>query len=640
MKTKVSLFVLFIAVCVHAANPAFTDFNGNQFGTTGNKVVIKNGVLLTNPVIALGVIIGNGSGLSNVVASATNLDGSVIWALPHASNTIGGSVGYDFGTSRLINSPLVWTNGSLYFGTVSLFDNLGSGPPVVSAPGLNISDAGTITTSNLTVSGTMTINQLIAISQIATNFQLPALTNAFLYVNSTGGVMVSMFRVTTNAANLTANVLIGNGTDGVANGAASGAVPVDADGSATTLAQLQTLGVVSSNDNRNLNLSGSNIVGSLMVSNVGGIIYTGAPLHVIWDNNTSAGVNPRGIINDSVDNWTHGVHWENYKARGTRASKTNLASADFLGGVVFSGYDGSAYVQSGVLGWQVTGIPATGFMPSAFYIGSGSAAGAINNTIMGFTNGVGINYGTTSTLTPNNAVLPTGAALHVQGLATPVQTGIMVDNFAADTSAGAFIGRHARGSSFTSLTAVAANDGLAGLFGRGATNGGFGGNSAAVTMFAAETFTAAAQGSYITFGTTPTSSTTRAERVRINQSGGVGIGSTVDPGANSLLVAGSITGGSITATNSLLATNGIASFASVASVAIDSTGWTNIWSTNNAVVVFGGTTVSSWKKRAGSGLTSTNIVYPLFTGNQTVILQPGQAVVISGTAVSGSADPF
>ncbi len=96
--------------------------------------------------------------------------------------------------------------------------------------------------------------------------------------------------------------------------------------------------------------------------------------------------------------------------------------------------------------------------------------------------------------------------------------------------------------------------------------------------------------------------------------------------------------GTVTVGGPLAATNGFASFAAVASVAIDPTGWTNIWSTNNASVVFGGTAVSAFKKRAGA-LTATNITYPVFTGNQTVHLQPGQAVVISGTAVTGTADP-
>lgn len=88
-----------------------------------------------------------------------------------------------------------------------------------------------------------------------------------------------------------------------------------------------------------------------------------------------------------------------------------------------------------------------------------------------------------------------------------------------------------------------------------------------------------------------------------------------------------------------LVVDGLVSRSTIASVSIAATGWTNIWSTNAATVVYGGTTVSSWKKRAGA-LTATNITYPVFTGNNTVILQPGQAIVISGTGVSGSAEPL
>lgn len=125
--------------------------------------------------------------------------------------------------------------------------------------------------------------------------------------------------------------------------------------------------------------------------------------------------------------------------------------------------------------------------------------------------------------------------------------------------------------------------------------------------------------------------------------GRVGVGTTSptslfsvggETGTDSLRVTNSATIG-----GSLRVTNGLASFAAVASVAIDTTGWTNIWSTNNAVIVYGGTAVSSWKKRAGA-LTTTNITYPVFTGNCTVILQPGQALVTSGTSVTGSADPL
>ncbi len=76
--------------------------------------------------------------------------------------------------------------------------------------------------------------------------------------------------------------------------------------------------------------------------------------------------------------------------------------------------------------------------------------------------------------------------------------------------------------------------------------------------------------------------------------------------------------------------------ASYPSGAIASTGWTNTW-TNSLVVTYRGTNVSGWKKRAGA-LTSTNISYGV-NANGTVILKPGQAIVLSGTGVTGSYDP-
>lgn len=49
MKILLSLFIIALfAVEVHGANPAFTDFNTNQFSTTGNKIAIKSGASVTN----------------------------------------------------------------------------------------------------------------------------------------------------------------------------------------------------------------------------------------------------------------------------------------------------------------------------------------------------------------------------------------------------------------------------------------------------------------------------------------------------------------------------------------------------------------------------------------------------------------
>lgn len=41
---------MFLPVIVDAANPSYTDFNANQFGTTAYKVVIKPGSITTNGI--------------------------------------------------------------------------------------------------------------------------------------------------------------------------------------------------------------------------------------------------------------------------------------------------------------------------------------------------------------------------------------------------------------------------------------------------------------------------------------------------------------------------------------------------------------------------------------------------------------
>lgn len=102
--------------------------------------------------------------------------------------------------------------------------------------------------------------------------------------------------------------------------------------------------------------------------------------------------------------------------------------------------------------------------------------------------------------------------------------------------------RTARGTQ-ASPTAVTSTLLLGALFARGySTDGtpGFNaGNRAIVGMYAAEDHTSTAQGTYITLGTTPIGSTTRAERVRVSDAGNVGIGVT-NPGSI-LQIAGILT---------------------------------------------------------------------------------------------------
>lgn len=131
------------------------------------------------------------------------------------------------------------------------------------------------------------------------------------------------------------------------------------------------------------------------------------------------------------------------------------------------------------------------------------------------------------------------SVLHLSG--TPL---LFSDYFSADTASTAFLGRKARGSA-GSPTQALANDNLAQIIGRGYQSGGAfaTANNAKIGIFAAENFTATAQGTYITCETTPTGSTTRVERVRVDPSGGVGVGTLATNNAAALLQVDSTTKG-------------------------------------------------------------------------------------------------
>lgn len=86
--------------------------------------------------------------------------------------------------------------------------------------------------------------------------------------------------------------------------------------------------------------------------------------------------------------------------------------------------------------------------------------------------------------------------------------------------------RSARGTqSLPSATGISDTIGFFGMHGYGAT--AFSGSAnASIAGYAAENFSDTAMGTYLTFGTTPTGSAARQERVRIDAAGNVGIGVT------------------------------------------------------------------------------------------------------------------
>jgi hypothetical protein len=188
------LGALLLSLSAFGANPSFQSFDTNQFyGTTGtSKLGIKSDALTTNLVV-LGTLsadsvvatnfIGNGAGLTDLNASAL-ASGTVPTARINPSNSWSGSfTGNGAGMSNTVTA--------------------GSGI-TVSADGRTVSTNG--------VSPSIPVG------------------------NVTGATL------TTNNATLTSGrVQVGDGARGIANATASGAVPIDADGTATTFAQVNAL---------------------------------------------------------------------------------------------------------------------------------------------------------------------------------------------------------------------------------------------------------------------------------------------------------------------------------------------------------------------------------------------------------------
>lgn len=92
---------------------------------------------------------------------------------------------------------------------------------------------------------------------------------------------------------------------------------------------------------------------------------------------------------------------------------------------------------------------------------------------------------------------------------------------------GAFFRSYRSRGNTSAPAAVQLNDALTGLRGFGYTSAGaYGPRAVAMNFFAAENFTSAAQGTYITFETTPIGSASTIERARLDSSGNLGLGVT------------------------------------------------------------------------------------------------------------------
>jgi hypothetical protein len=168
-----------------------------------------------------------------------------------------------------------------------------------------------------------------------------------------------------------------------------------------------------------------------------------------------------------------------------------------------------------------------------FIFTTGATSGAQRNLVIGTLNPKDVIFGTNNA---TNMTLKSGGNLGIgttnpSGLLEVSASGavseIITTSYGnSNSQAPVFTGRKARGTQ-ASPTAVQADDFLFFLGGRGYNGSAFPSSSqGAIVIKANQNFTSSNNGTYITFETTPNNSATRSERLRITDSGNVGIGTT------------------------------------------------------------------------------------------------------------------
>ncbi|NBV41088.1 hypothetical protein EBR77_04565, partial [bacterium] len=159
----------------------------------------------------------------------------------------------------------------------------------------------------------------------------------------------------------------------------------------------------------------------------------------------------------------------------------------------------------------------------------------------------------------NNTVLPlsatAGTIMHLTQ-SNGASNRILVDSFGTVANARpSFTGRHAEGTA-ASPTAVLSGDVLCEFTGQGFGATKYSSTSRGrMTINAAETWTDTANGTYLTFQTTPNTTLNTAEAVRIDQTGNVGIGTTTP--AERLTVAGNISASNTLSANNAFSYNSV-----------------------------------------------------------------------------------
>lgn len=284
----------------------------------------------------------------------------------------------------------------------------------------------------------------------------------------------------------------------------------------------------------------------------------------MFENNTSIG--PMGETINAYENSTGivGTAWRGFAARGTLAAPLSVQANDVLAGMIGSGY------------WSGK--------TNAYFDGGDARAGiqfkAGENWAAATNNGSYIEFLTTQNATSTmrevgrisdagnlgiGTTNPTfGLTLSKNNIAGQTSQGYTLNTYENATGlvGGGFRSFAARGTS-SAPTALVTNDPLLILSGSGFWTGKANGfwstvdGRAQIGFYAGENWSGSANnGAYIAFSTTTNATSVLTERMRLQASGGLSLGTMTDPGLNNMLIAGTLGVGITTAPQGLLEMGG------------------------------------------------------------------------------------
>lgn len=546
-----------VRLATAAALPANTYNNGSS-GVGATLTANANGALSVDGVAA---VAGNRILVKDEVAQANNGvytvtqvgDGSTPYILTRATDFDSAGTGVDqidagdfflvtagstqSNTSWVQQTPLPITVGT----TAIVFTQFAA--PVLYSAGTGLTLAGTVFSITNTGVSASTYGSASSVPVLAINAQ-GQITSA-----SASSIAIAASQVTsgtftvgqggTGATTLGANgVLLGNGTSAISATAvgATGQVLIGNTGAAPTWAALSGIGVTSfSGGTTGLTPASATtgaitLAGTLNVANggtgtataftAGSVVFAGASgvytqdnANLFWDNtNGRLGIgtsSPEGVFHVqytgggaaivrrySTDANAANVNLQ--KSRGTSASPTIVASGDIIGNLSFQGYDGSAFRTAAAIYGEVDGTPGSTDMPGRLTFLTSLDGSATPTERMRITNAGYVGIGTSA---PSSSQILT---LSSSGTATPANGGLA-----------------GLGIINTDVTA----SGTTGILGNLTDPGGTGRHAGAIAFGKDGTWTTgSAYPGNIQFWTRPNSTASEAERMRIDSSGNVGIG--------------------------------------------------------------------------------------------------------------------